>query len=444
MAQRYRIIFQSYDDNKPSKITSEKPLLEDALTVPTNCFDFSMPMEKQIALLQAAQDCVIDKKMNILQDSHEECPKCNQKLHKFGFHTSTFYDVFTDHELEIKRIKCYSCGYEVPSTVRTILKTNQSADLKRIQASLGATLPYRESEKILDLFSMDTRKINNHDRIKHVTESVGKVVSKINEAEKKIAVIDEAKELILNVDGGHIKTTDKKKRSMEAMTSVIYRPEALLSNPKGTRNYLSSKNCSASVKDDNQQEIISGTIVAALKQGLSKNTHITALCDGAANCWNVVEAVTPLCGNMTYILDWFHLAMKLENISLPKKLKDKLMRIKWHLWRGNIENAQKRLQQLIEAASQEKHIERIKKFMNYITNNCDKIINYKERKKAGLIFTSNLAESTVESLINRRCKGHQHMRWSREGLNPILQLRAAINSKGDWTSKWKTAVINTI
>jgi len=27
---------------------------------------------------------------------------------------------------------------------------------------------------------------------------------------------------------------------------------------------------------------------------------------------------------------------------------------------------------------------------------------------------------------------------------PILQLRAAINSKGDWTSKWKTAVINTI
>lgn len=36
------------------------------------------------------------------------------------------------------------------------------------------------------------------------------------------------------------------------------------------------------------------------------------------------------------------------------------------------------------------------------------------------------------------------MRWSREGLNPILQLRAAINSKGDWTDKWKTAVMNTI
>jgi hypothetical protein len=34
------------------------------------------------------------------------------------------------------------------------------------------------------------------------------------------------------------------------------------------------------------------------------------------------------------------------------------------------------------------------------------------------------------------------MRWSREGLNPILQLRAAISSKNDWAKKWRDAVIN--
>ena len=37
----------------------------------------------------------------------------------------------------------------------------------------------------------------------------------------------------------------------------------------------------------------------------------------------------------------------------------------------------------------------------------------------------------VESLINKRCKGQQHMRWSREGLHALLQLRAAVNSN-DW------------
>jgi hypothetical protein len=114
------------------------------------------------------------------------------------------------------------------------------------------------------------------------------------------------------------------------------------------------------------------------------------------------------------------------------------------LWRGNIKHALKRLNQLIELASQEKHISRIKKFMTYIINNTERIVDYRLRKQQKLVFTSNLAESTVESLINRRCKGHQPMRWSREGLNPILQLRAAINSESACSNKWRTAVINTI
>ena len=83
------------------------------------------------------------------------------------------------------------------------------------------------------------------------------------------------------------------------------------------------------------------------------------------------------------------------------------------------------------------------KFLGYIKNNAAKIVDYRERQKTGLVFTSNLAESTVESLINQRCKGQQHMRWSREGLDPLLQLRAAIGSN-DWDKIWRTAVMNAI
>ena len=50
---------------------------------------------------------------------------------------------------------------------------------------------------------------------------------------------------------------------------------------------------------------------------------------------------------------------------------------------------------------------------------------------------------TDGSLINQRCKGQQHMRWSREGLDPLLQLRAAIGSN-DWDKIWKTAVMNEV
>jgi hypothetical protein len=66
----------------------------------------------------------------------------------------------------------------------------------------------------------------------------------------------------------------------------------------------------------------------------------------------------------------------------------------------------------------------------------------KSHRKIKMLFCySALAESTVESLVNQRCKGQQHMRWSRGGLNPVLQLRAAIYSD-DWSDRWRTVVLN--
>lgn len=201
--------------------------------------------------------------------------------------------------------------------------------------------------------------------------------------------------------------------------SIIYNPNALISNESGTRNTIISKHCAASVKEDACDQLISNTIIAALKQGLTNTTHLTALCDGADNCWKIVDALKPLSGSTTCILDWFHIAKKIENIALSGEDKEKLTLIKWHLWRGNVERAQIRLTQLIEKV-ESSYKDRLQKFLNYIINNQTKVVDYRSRKKEGLVFTSQLAESTVESLINQRCKRQQHMRWSREGLNPFF------------------------
>jgi hypothetical protein len=83
------------------------------------------------------------------------------------------------------------------------------------------------------------------------------------------------------------------------------------------------------------------------------------------------------------------------------------------LWRGNVERALLRLSQLAKEATTDKALDKINQFITYVSNNRDRITDYRDRKKNGLVFTSNLAESTVEILINRRCKGQQHMRWSR-------------------------------
>jgi len=436
----YRVVFETYDKADTGKVISRKEVMEDVIYKPTNCLDFSMGFDKQIKLVQVVQDNLLAEKVKLVNIEKQQCPHCTTKLHKFGTHTSCFHDVLTDHDVEIQRLKCNSCGYETPSTIRTLINDKLSGDLKKIQATLGASNSYRESEKIFELFSCKDRQINNHDRIKKTVESVGGSLDRLNIEEKEMIFSPNATELVLNVDGGHIKTIEDQ-RSFEAMVSVVYRPESIETNKKGTRNHLISKNCAASIKNDNQAQIISSTIIAALKQGLSDKTHVTALSYGAQNCWNVAKAIEPLCGSITYILDWFHLAMKFENISLPKQLKEDLMSIKWYLWRGDVDNAMIRFDEIMNLTKEEKHYDRIQKLSQYVSNNKERIVDYSEREKEGLVFTSNLAESTVESLINQRCKGKQHMRWSREGLNPVLQLRATIHSN-DWSDKWRTAVLN--
>ncbi len=134
--------------------------------------------------------------------------------------------------------------------------------------------------------------------------------------------------------------------------------------------------------------------------------------------------------------------MKIQKISLPENYQKKLTKKKWHLWRGGVEHTKTRPSKLISLVP-EKYQDRLKKLLNYISNNKDRIVDYRARKNKGLVFTSNLAEYTVESLINKRCKKQEHMRWSREGVNPLLQLRAAITSN-DWNSKWQTAVLNAV
>lgn len=67
-----------------------------------------------------------------------------------------------------------------------------------------------------------------------------------------------------------------------------------------------------------------------------------------------------------------------------------------------------------------------------ISFNRDYLVNYAECYNTGKIISSSIAESTVENLINKRCKSKQYMKWSRDGVHPLLQVRASI-ANNDWS-----------
>jgi hypothetical protein len=113
--------------------------------------------------------------------------------------------------------------------------------------------------------------------------------------------------------GGHIPIQDKNKRSFEALAAIVYRPENLQVVDLHHRR-LVNKTCVISAKEDKLQTIQTYVINAALKQGISQDTHVTALADGAKNCWSVLAALQPYCGRSEYILDWFHITLKFQSV----------------------------------------------------------------------------------------------------------------------------------
>ena len=168
---------------------------------------------------------------------------------------------------------------------------------------------------------------------------------------------------------------------------------------------------------------------------------LTGLTDGASNCWSAIKSVEKHCQQLICILDWFHIGKKFKEHehTIPNTEKEHYEKIKWHLWHGNPETALRRLKQLSEKLkSNDMAINGLNSLKGYINNNAFAITNYHARRLQGKVYTSSLAESSVNSLINVRQKKNQKMQWTREGAHHILQLRTSIFSH-TWHKEWLEA-----
>ena len=136
------------------------------------------------------------------------------------------------------------------------------------------------------------------------------------------------------------------------------------------------KHCAASSLDDQQEQIKKLTLLAARKEGMTNDTELVAISDGAVNCWNVIDHLQDHCKSVTPILDWFHISMKFQNIgSLKSRKFDELLEsTKWSLWYGNTKLFYKRINELIEQVSNIKLLKKLHELKQYITNNESKII----------------------------------------------------------------------
>ena len=438
MVQQMRVIIESLDDT--GSVIAREVVMSKSVIKPNSIVDLGLRQSEQIDLLRHVQHKLLDNQSVFLKDDFLVCPKCSGKLHKSGSVKSDFYAVFTDHKIAIGRKVCKSCNWTSTPSIRSLFGDASHPDLVKIQTELGANHSFRKSQKLMNLFSTLARSVNSHDRIKRVTEAVGADLAK--HPSPNPTNIKSASHLYVQVDGGHVATVEQGKRSFEAMTAVVFEAKNIKytggkekkdGSISAVRRQIISKHCAASALLDDRCTMKQQTLNAAIKQGMTAETKITAICDGATNCWDIITSLEKHCHLVVRILDWHHIAMKFQNTRLGQDaLNEQLSGAKWFLWQGLPGKAIIRLKSIQNSIQEdETSNNKIQKLLTYIENNSDFIVNYQKRQDEGLIFTSQMAESTVESLINQRCKGQQHMRWSRDGLHALLQVRSAINSN-DW------------
>lgn len=412
------------------------------LQCPKSIFDLGLGHREQISLLQKVQDALLAEQSALIDSDNTVCPSCGKKLRKDGYKISDFHAVFSDHKLRLQKHRCSNseCGWQQIPTIKSKFGTNIHPDLAKLQCEQGALYSYREAQSNLEQLNCQPRPVNNHNQVKLITDRVGAALSEQNHIPP---TADEcaapAENLIVQMDSGHIPIQDKTKRSFEALSAVVYRLDNL---QQMNRHYHhGARTCVLSAIDDQLKTIKTFLLNAALKQGISHNTKVTALADGARNCWSVLSVLEAECKQFEWILDWFHIAKEFQLVrnALGESLASSLDGVKSKLWHGKPEEALTQLRLLRHQETDAAKQSQLTGLYNYIHHNQLYIINYHERDRANQVYTSQVAES-LASIIHMRHKRTGKMQWTRAGAHNVLQIRAKMTSN-EWNEQWQDAVL---
>jgi hypothetical protein len=443
MALKQRIISEIYND-QTGEILNKEIIEDKVIEPPKQIEDLGYDHQQQMMLLQHIQDSFLSAQSTIY-NLPDKCGSCGCEMRNYGSHVSKFNSVFSDHKISLSKRRCCNqdCRKVIVTTVQGLFGDHRHPDLVEMQTLLSSKDSFVGAQKTLEIKNKKHRPVNGQLNIKRFIERVGEALHDIhqdNDSLDNFNIIN-ASELIVQADGGHIKDKHPNRASFEALLTKVYSPEDLIyhtSKSGKVTGEIISKSYAASSYKDHHKTMKKMTLLAALKQGLTKETNITTLADGAKNCWSILKSLKPHCKSITYILDWYHIRKKFDTLigQLDSENSEELESIKWKIWHGKSDDALLRLTALYSALITTLFADKAHDLLKYIANNKGYLVNYEERKNQKKVFTSSVIESSIETVINERFKKKQKALWTRETSHKILQVRTSTASN-QWSIDWK-------
>jgi hypothetical protein len=397
-------------------------------------------------LLSTLPRHLLQHQVDTFLDPCSRCPDCGALL-KVKAHTSrSFRTLFGTFTLDSPRLEHCDCTRQKTAAFRplsALLTESVAPELLSMEAKWSSLVSYGMSlealtdflplEVTLDVKTVryDTLKVAKRLEAELGDEHPGFIEGSLGDWDL-VPLPDGACKV--GIDGGYVRNWFAKKHNFEV---IVGKSTRAFGEKEADKTSASKRIGFVQTLDTKPERRLYEVLHA---QGLQMNQAITFLADGNDTLRALQLGLSP---QATYILDWFHVTMRLTVLDqygkglghcdavLGKEIQEKIERLKWSLWHGQVDKALGKIDDLASAIMPFKEtyarftqlVKALSALRTYIGNNRHLIPNYGQRYHHGEAIATGFVESTVHEVVSKRFCKKQQMQWSKLGAHLLLQTR---------------------
>jgi hypothetical protein len=454
MKVKIQVVIES--DNHEAPITEEVACIQRGELTPET---LGMTLAEAKDLLANVQATMVKEQTNEYIRKQRSCPLCGKSRSQKGNHEIVFRSLFGKIELPSPRLYACSCHPQEKrsfSPLAELLPERTAPELLYLQTKWASLMSYGLTVDLLE--EVLPVKSNVATTVRNLQETAERSESELGK--EQYMFIEGCQRdwenlpppdgrITVGIDGGYVHARDETNRkagSFEVIVGKIITADGV-------------KKCFGFVNGYDQKP--KRRLFETLKsQGLQMNQDITFLSDGGDTVRDLQLYLNPFA---EYMLDWFHITMRLTVMNqmakgLPKDelLKDiekDLESVKWYLWHGNVFKALQLLDDIQmdldsidgENSAVDKLHKTVSEFIIYISQNKAFIPNYGDRYRHGEMISTAFTESAVNQVVSKRMVKKQQMRWTQKGAHLLLQVRVQVLND-DWRNtfcRWYPSMTKT-
>lgn len=384
------------------------------------------------------------------------CRECGVSRNIKDYRKRTLQTIYGNVEFKLPRFQHCPCASRVLTHCFSyvwlgslLIPSRSTPELMAMQAGLGARVPYREAAFLMNAF-LPAQRARNHGTVRNHTLRVGEKINLEGCAVPDRSASPPSDTAVVAIDG----TYARGRRSDEAARFEIIAGRVTVPQQKSTLFSFVQ----------NYQPDPSELRQMWEKLGCGESTYLRIVTDGDTGLRNIVQNSAP--GSTGHVLDWFHIAMRLQAIrrSIRFSLLQAQCKPSWigeeerevesishHIWHGDLDIACELLEamasriewtvdpaQLKACSLLRSNLQRVRELRKYLRTNQDEVIAYSIAHRDKEPVSTAPVESTINHLINHRMNKSQQMSWTARGAHYMLQVRVAIANRvlGPIFSRW--------